>query len=573
MEKYTLVLEYLSQLILDEMPKADYSSLFNDFVESEFFLIDGDSLLITCVCARSLKQGQNLHFFYLVEHYLVDLISKGGQFAVVFFKDAEYAYFSFPELLPLRTALILHLQKNTTVDVRTDFSGCLSEEWETFLEENYPYFLIVADEGLNSLQTHLFNLLIIHSWSMKINAVLFSGQASDILRLYAYFMPSTHKNQDLLKKNKEMIQGAYKTLLNQLEIKRDLALTPLFEKLKWKNMMDETRETLSLLKQFWPEGSDIRRVLCVTSCSLSLRMYHRFLENKKETTSDKKTSIPKEKKNSLALKEMEDLCKLYCLSVVFLLHLPLSQRACTRFITSHWNKDIHTLLQMKKWCDYFILKNIHMFEFWNLNLIHLCDLSDEPLLKNIAFYYENEDVQGLHLNLGTIITKDYEYLWNTVSNLVKEFDVGKPFPLRTTKLHFLRKTPSPIKDSSKKKMPSLGFIPMSSNLVDKFAGDILSDLPFLKSDDPIVTSLVKQKEFDELVHWHSHKPLSDDYDRTKCQSDEKSRDPRYLKSVQKFQVYQRLYGNSLESVSSKLIITQATKPKKNVSEPKNKKTH
>lgn len=38
---------------------------------------------------------------------------------------------------------------------------------------------------------------------------------------------------------------------------------------------------------------------------------------------------------------------------------------------------------------------------------------------------------------------------------------------------------------------------------------------FSHSDDPIVTSLVKHKEFDELVHWHSRKPLSDDYDRTK----------------------------------------------------------
>lgn len=36
------------------------------------------------------------------------------------------------------------------------------------------------------------------------------------------------------------------------------------------------------------------------------------------------------------------------------------------------------------------------------------------------------------------------------------------------------------------------------------------------SDDPIVTSLVKQKEFDELLHWHSGKPLSDAYDMTKC---------------------------------------------------------
>lgn len=39
------------------------------------------------------------------------------------------------------------------------------------------------------------------------------------------------------------------------------------------------------------------------------------------------------------------------------------------------------------------------------------------------------------------------------------------------------------------------------------------------SNDPIVTSLAKQKEFDELVHWHSHRPLTDDYDRTKCQFD------------------------------------------------------
>ena len=150
LEKYMMFLEDMSQLILNEVPKADYDSLFNDFVESEFFLLDGDSLLIMCVCEKSLKQGQDLHFFYLVERYLVDLITKGGQFAVVFFKDAENTYFNFPELLPLRTALILHLQHNTNIDVRTDFSGCLSQEWEAFLEESYPYFLIVADEGQGS---------------------------------------------------------------------------------------------------------------------------------------------------------------------------------------------------------------------------------------------------------------------------------------------------------------------------------------------------------------------------------------------------------------------------------------
>nr|XP_019587029.1 PREDICTED: probable ATP-dependent RNA helicase DDX60 [Rhinolophus sinicus] len=573
LEKYTEFLKEISELIMNEMPKADYASIFNDFVESEFFLIDGDSLLVMCICEKSLKQGQELHFFYLVECYLVDLISKGGQFAIVFFKDAEYAYFNFPEILSLRTALILHLQHNTTIDVRTEFSGCLSQEWKIFLDESYPYFLIIADEGLNHLQTHLFNFFIIQSWAVKVNAVLSSGQTSDLLRLYAYFMPSKFTNQMFFKENEKKIKNAYQTLIKQLEKCRVLALESLFGNLKWKNMMEEACETISLLKQLWPEGSDIRRVLCVTSCSLSLRMCHHFLENREKTTPDQKTNIQQEERSCLTLQEMEDLCKLHCLSVVFLLHLPLSQRACTRFIVSHWIEDIQTFLKMKKWCEYFILSNINISELWNLNLIHLSDLNDELLLKNIAFYYENENVQGLHLNLGNVIMKDYEHLWNTVSKLVTEFDVGKPFPLRTTKLNFLKKNPLPIKDTSKEKMPSLGFIPMSSEVVDKFAGDILKDLPFLQSDDPIVTSLVKHKEFDELVHWHSHRPLSDDYDRTKCAFDEKPRDGYFFKSLQKYHRFQRFYGNSLESVSSKVIVTQAIKPKKNFSEPKSKKAN
>ncbi|XP_063090855.1 probable ATP-dependent RNA helicase DDX60 isoform X2 [Cavia porcellus] len=572
-DKCTMFLEHMSQYILKHLPKAEYSSLLNDFVESEFFLIDGDSLLITCICEKLLKPGQNLHFFYLVELYLMDLINKGGQFAIVFFQDAEYTYFSAPELLPLRTALILHLQKNTHINVCTQFTGCLSKEWKMFLDENYPYFLVIADEGLNHLQTHLFNFFIVQSWSVRVNVVLFSGQTADILRLYAYFMPSVYQNQCFFKKNEKVIQNAYRTLLRQLKNHRVFALEPLFKNLTSKHMMEEAYETVCLLQQVWPEGSDIRRVLCVTSCSLSLGMYHHFLENRKETTAKEETNNNKVTSNCLTLQDAEDLCKLHCLSVVFLLHIPLSQRARSRFITSHWIKDTQIFFRMKKWCEYFILCNTNVLEFWNLNLTHLSDLSDEPLLKNITFYYENENVKGLHLNLGSAIMKDYEHLWNTVSKLVKKFKVGNPFPLRTTTLQFLKKNPSSIKDSSKEKIPNLGFIPMSCQMVDKFSGDILKDLPFLKSDDPIVTSLVKQKEFDELVHWHSHRLLSDDYDRTKSSFEGKTKDPWVQKDLQKYHRFQRLYGNSLDPVSSKLIVTQDIKWKKNFKEVKSKKTH
>ncbi|XP_029336518.1 probable ATP-dependent RNA helicase DDX60 isoform X3 [Mus caroli] len=571
-KKYTGFLKVMSHLILETMSRADYSSLFNDFVESEFFLIDGDSLLITCVCERSLKPGQSLHFFYLVERYLLDVISKGGQFAIVFFKDAEYAYFDVPKLLTLRTALILHLQKNTTIEVWTKFSNCLSEEWNIFLGQSCPYFLILADEGLNDLQTHLFNFVVIQAWAAKVNIVLFSGQTSDILRLYAYFMQSSHGMQMFFKKEKRMIMIVYKSLIQQLEKYRDMALARLFGDLKFNDMEEKVCETVSLLKQLWPEGSDIRRVFCVTSCSLFLEMYHCYLENREKGASEEMSKVQQKTDNCLTLKDMEDFCKLHCLSVALLLHVPLSQRARSRFITSNWIQDLKTVLKMKKWCEYFILSNLDMFESWSLNLLHLSDLSDEPLLRNIAFYYENENKKGLDLNVGDAIMNEYVHLWDTVSKLVRKFDVGKSIPLRTTKVHFLEKTPSPIKESSQEMMPNLGFIPMSCNLVDEFTGDILKDLPFLRSDDPIVTSLVKHKEFDELVHWHSHRPLSDDYDRTKVNSGDR-RDPRFLKSLQTYHRFQRFYGESLESVTSKTITTQGPKPKKDCIKSKSTKAH
>ncbi|XP_033071524.1 probable ATP-dependent RNA helicase DDX60-like isoform X2 [Trachypithecus francoisi] len=540
----------MTKLILNEMPKAGYSSILNDFVESNFFVIDGDSLLVTCLCVKSFKWGQNLHFFYLVECYLVDLMSNGGQFAIVFFKDAEYAYFDFPELLSLRTALILHLQHNTNIDVQTEFSGCLSQDWKLYLEQHYPYFLIVSEEGLSDVQTYLFNFLIIHSWGMKVNVVLSSGHESDTLRLYAHTMESTDRNQTFSKKNETVIQSAYKSLIQHLEERRILALAPHFEHLKWNDMMEEACQTLFLLQCLCPEGSDIQRVICVTSCSLSLRMYHHHVLVHS---------------NCLSLQEVEDFCRLRCLCVAFQLHLPLSQRACSRVITYSWLWDSDYFLKMNKWCEHFILSNLNVLGCWNLNLNHVSDLYDEQLLKNIAFYYEFESTQEPHLNLGDSIRRDYEHLWNVVSHLVKEFDVGKCFPLRTTRRPFLGQKKSVIQEISLEKMPSVGFVPMTSSVIDEFVGDMMKDLPILKSDDPVVPSQFKEKTSDELLHWHAQRLLSDDYDRIKCHIDEQSRDPHVLDFLKKSRDYQQFYGKSLESISTKVIVTETAQPKEDSS--------
>lgn len=72
-----------------------------------------------------------------------------------------------------------------------------------------------------------------------------------------------------------------------------------------------------------------------------------------------------------------------------ILHISVDMKAVNNFFFDF----------QKQWCEYFILSNVHMIEFWSLDLLHLSDLSDEPLLKNIAFYYEN--AEGISLLYNT----------------------------------------------------------------------------------------------------------------------------------------------------------------------------
>uniref|UniRef100_A0A8D0HVH6 DExD/H-box helicase 60 n=1 Tax=Sphenodon punctatus TaxID=8508 RepID=A0A8D0HVH6_SPHPU len=291
----------------EEIPKAEYASLLNDYVESEFFLIDGDSLFITCISEEKLQLGQNLHFFYIMERFLLDLTSKGGKYVIVFFKDAEHVYLSHPHLLSLRTTMILHLQNNTDIPIYTEFSNCLEHEWQLFLKDRYPYFLIVSDEGLNKSQTNFINILIIHALSKSINVVLTSGQESDTIRVYGYLIHSIHSHR---------------------------------------------------------------------------------------------SEVPSEVNRELTLQEATDLIRMYCLSVVFLSHLSLSQRAQVRLINSDWNKEVFTFIQ---WVSITFILFFHSFV-------------------------------GLQLDMGKGIQRDYVDLWNIVS---EESYFGASFPLRETTRLFL----------------------------------------------------------------------------------------------------------------------------------------
>nr|XP_044622932.1 probable ATP-dependent RNA helicase DDX60 isoform X3 [Equus asinus] len=571
------ILRKLSLLIWKTLSKSNMVSLLKDFVESEFFLIDGDSLFITCVSNVNFKKGQTLHFFYIVEQFLHDFIQKEAKFVIVFFKDAENMYFSYPELQALRMILIQHLEHNTDVTIHTEFSNCLSPEWEIFLQQCYPYFLIVSERGITPCQTDFLNIFIIHALQKKISIVQPSGIESDVLRIYGYCASSCYSHRLFFEMHEKQLRHAFHAYVIEYFQKSQGTGIFLYGHLKLNlgDMQKEIHQTLSLLQNLWPEGADIRSVVCSISCSVTLKLYKKMLhkaedcENLNICTENHNTQ---DLKKPPTLKEAADLCRMLCLTVVLLQRLPLFQRAKSRIITHVWDSTLSPFLRTLKKCEFFILKQLEARNNWNVNFTGLPDLTDNILWKNIAYYYEIEYSRGLNLELGDTLMQECLKLWNTVLLLSGDGDLGGLIPLRTTSRPFLtQKQTSP--GGSNQEIHKSGLIPLKAEIIEEYAGDIMSELPFLSSDDPAVLSLSKKREFDELTHWHSARPLSDDFERTRCSSDAKSKDAKGRWEIQKLHHFYHVFGKSLigSNRSVRIVQERALPPPENSSGKKKRK--
>ncbi|NWX96644.1 DDX60 helicase, partial [Nothoprocta ornata] len=565
--KHLGFLDRLNIHVWTSLSKADYVSLLKDFVESEFFVIDGDSLLLMWLC----KETEYLTFFYRVECFLQDFTEKGAKYVIVFFKDAEQMYFAYPRFLFLRTALIEHLKHNTDISVYTEFSNCLSAKWEIFLKNSYPYFIIISDVGLTSLQTDYLFIFIAHSLSKKINVVLTSGQEYDILRVYGYHLQSLWKHRLFFERHEKNLQLACETV-----VKDTATSLCLYGQLKMnlRRIKKEVDQTILLLKQLWSEGSDIRRVVCVLACAVLLKMYSNTCKNAHTSMGAQKKPSETGESKPLSPEEAADLCRMQCLTVVFLIHMPLSQRAQIRIIKSCWTERVLPLIKMHEFCAHFVLKCLNDMRDWRLDLTYLPDLNDDSLLRNLAHYYETETCGGLKFQkeLGKEMEKEYRFLWDTVTKLAMKYDFGGAFPVRNTSQLFLEQK-QPFFRECEEKIPDIGLIPLKCDLVEEYAGDVLKDLPVLKSNDPTITSLITYKEFDELRHWHSGKPLTEEYERARCSADAKSKDPRERRQIQKLQTFHRFYGSTLENRTSKTIVYQGDVPANaNAADKKTKKT-
>ncbi|XP_018415534.1 PREDICTED: probable ATP-dependent RNA helicase DDX60-like [Nanorana parkeri] len=633
-----VVVKNLTQQLL----KSTFVSLLNDYVESEFFVIDGDSLLITCAMNSSLSPGESLHLFFLVEQFLFNLTSRQGRYVIVFFEDFKHFFFPYPLLRCWRTQLILHLQKNTNIDVYT-FSSFLCEEWKTFLKNQAPYFFMVSDEGLDKHQTLFLNMLLLHALGNQIDVVLTDAQESDHLRVYGYYMKSNILIKKFVQENaikfEETLQEKITAFQKHTESDQSSLLQEIAGEKQWRlqsvrpsrcsqvftGMKDIRRrrgalphcysggrcsewdslgsrrpptlgptwssahssdapslslprgplhgtlkaikngnfsnnfkafgpeiavqQYISLLSTIMKENCDVRFATCVFSCSLALNIHARTENSQHQNDNDPR----------LTLEEAADLCRIQCLSVAMRIILPLCQRAKLRRIKGKWNRDSLVFLRLQKSCDHMALDLMREHcKKTEINWTHVSDISDDLLLKNIAYYCEKEYNADLKLELGEQINEMYKHLWSSILKLFPQGEHFLSYELRTTVKPFL--TPESSVNMEDEEILPTGLLPMRSDIIEEFAGDAMKELPILNSDDPVFSSLLRKETCDELRRWHLGRPLSDDYDRTKNNQQDLLKDKKALRGYQKYQAYNYRYGQTLGVKKLKKIIVQNDQP-------------
>eukprot|EP00668_Euglena_longa_P003425 GGOE01004010.1.p1 GENE.GGOE01004010.1~~GGOE01004010.1.p1 ORF type:complete len:2129 (-),score=578.38 GGOE01004010.1:277-6012(-) len=127
--------------------RPERRNLFKELASASTFVIEGDSLLLEALSNSLLDTkcgGQTLAVIFQVERLLHNLLSREANFDVVFFQchTAIWAVNQLGALL--REILIHHLKHACKLPVHV-FPNYWCDEWNTFLEQQKPGFIMSTD--------------------------------------------------------------------------------------------------------------------------------------------------------------------------------------------------------------------------------------------------------------------------------------------------------------------------------------------------------------------------------------------------------------------------------------------
>lgn len=119
--------------------RPSYVNLLDDLGAGDFFVIDGDALLLdslSCVCRDARHGLQMLQLLYLVESFLDSLQScLNSKFCFVFFQQQKTFWHQSPSYSLARHVLQQHLKHALGQTVHTDFTCWDSQGWLQYVEQ------------------------------------------------------------------------------------------------------------------------------------------------------------------------------------------------------------------------------------------------------------------------------------------------------------------------------------------------------------------------------------------------------------------------------------------------------
>lgn len=128
----------LTEILARQRPP--YSDLLDQLGAPDFFVIDGDSLLLDCLSSSSVSKfgGQMSTLFFLLERFLHDLCAcQHSTFEFVFFRrnDVWWRAFNQPFFSLARTVLQQHLRQVLRYTVHQHFESWWSSDWLEFVQQ------------------------------------------------------------------------------------------------------------------------------------------------------------------------------------------------------------------------------------------------------------------------------------------------------------------------------------------------------------------------------------------------------------------------------------------------------
>ena len=522
--------------VTDAILKPSFQDITNMFSNGAVFFIDGDSLLLNLmgdVNYDTNNGGQLLHLIYLCERHLQLFSRKGGNFEIIFFNIWSQAWSGKHTLLLARSALMSHLRFNMSCKVH-EFDSVWDVKFRQILEERNCAFMLTDFQMLDTYcelfpqEDHMLQELIFHVSICFSLVALYLGLVDmndvklTVSTLDAFYCQPGVKLEYV--KLRRLLHSIVKVIEDECRL---LFISADVEESQLLPMEGET---------------DVRHIVTISAAVRLLR-------------------------DSNAPQPCEDWIRAFLIYSAVLEVLPLSYRGCTAFVvqTTAFTQFVEQLHRHMNCILQTVLRGGHDLLY---NFDTTADLWHGNLFAFVLKYVTRHEIcEEVLLGEQTLVV--YDRLLQEVVRLTGEPLMRLPVTIEGVAFSdgAIEAEVNSSTGNSAMLLPSLHelneLVPTNCLLASEFCRNVL---PRNRHINDLTGYITRNSKFEEKHHWHSKKPMSDEYDHV---HDDHVRD-NIIKPVNKYQLKKRdrikgkfahfmsIYGSNIEgrSDSSRSIVCE-----------------